>query len=336
MVASETREERSRGGEITRAWVERLVRFAVLAPSSHNAQPWQFTIGSDHVELWADRSRQLRVCDPRGRELVLSCGAALMNFRVACHGMGRECAITLLPDHDEPDRLAWAGCGAPRLPTDEDRALFEALPRRRTCRTPFQPKEVPEGSVRRLEAAAEREGARFVLLAGAARAELAARVAESTREQFRSRAFRAELAFWLAASPHRLDGIPARSLGFGPLGARAAPWILRGIDVGGAQAARDRTLTQGAPLVAVLGTDRDAPAHWLRAGQALERVLLAATDEGLAAAYLNAPIQQGAYRSEVAALSGIRYPQIILRMGYAHAPRPTPRRPVADVTRPLL
>jgi hypothetical protein len=54
-----------------------LLRFAVLAPSGHNTQPWRFLIGQGSVDFFADRARRLEVVDPSNRELVMSVGAAI-------------------------------------------------------------------------------------------------------------------------------------------------------------------------------------------------------------------------------------------------------------------
>src|SRR5690242_4716936 len=62
--------------------------YAVLAPSSHNTQPWRFALREDSVEVYADRSRALRVVDPDGRELAISCGAALFHLRLAMRALG--------------------------------------------------------------------------------------------------------------------------------------------------------------------------------------------------------------------------------------------------------
>ena len=56
---------------------------ATLAPSVHNTQPWRIVIGPGTLTFHADTSRQLRLLDPTGRQLIISCGCALLNARVS-------------------------------------------------------------------------------------------------------------------------------------------------------------------------------------------------------------------------------------------------------------
>jgi hypothetical protein len=113
------------------------LRYAVLAPSSHNTQPWHFIMDGDCVTLCADRLRALPVVDPFDRELLISCGAALFNLRVALSHFGLAYAITLFPSDADPDALAHvrilpAGqCDASLLP------LFDAILQRVTTRETF-------------------------------------------------------------------------------------------------------------------------------------------------------------------------------------------------------
>ena len=85
------------------------VEQAVLAPSSHNSQPWTFRVDEDSVDLFADPSRKLSAADPEGRELVISCGAALVNLELALAHKGRKADVAFLPDSEEPARCP--GCG---------------------------------------------------------------------------------------------------------------------------------------------------------------------------------------------------------------------------------
>lgn len=134
-----------------------LVGSAVLAPSSHNTQPWRFRIGEKSIELWADRRRALPVNDPFDRELLISCGCALLNLRVAAAHAGLA-PITESGARHDCDRLARI-----TLPVGDsalaDAELFGFIPLRRTYRHRFAEKPVPEEVLRALGQAAEKEGA---------------------------------------------------------------------------------------------------------------------------------------------------------------------------------
>lgn len=81
------------------------VRCAVMAPSSHNSQPWQFKILDDGLMLMLDRRRALPVVDPYDREMIISCGAALFNIRVALAYAGKHARIDVLPAPVDEDLL---------------------------------------------------------------------------------------------------------------------------------------------------------------------------------------------------------------------------------------
>jgi len=82
-----------------------FLRYAVLAPSSHNSQPWLFRLRNDTLELRADRRRACRVKDPNDRELVMSCGCALFHLRCAMRHFGYLGTVEIFPDRD-PDLVA--------------------------------------------------------------------------------------------------------------------------------------------------------------------------------------------------------------------------------------
>ena len=310
------------------------VKYAVLAPSSHNTQPWLFRAGAADLEVYADRSRGLPVVDPKDRELIMSCAAALLNLRVALRRFGNRVAITILPDAGNPDLLARVSLDGQIEPTGEDLALFNAIRVRRTHRLPFKRQAPPAALLNALELAAVQEGAWLHVLPGEeARTSLADLIAEGDRRQMADRGFRRELAAWVHANRSRTrDGMPGYAFGFGDLMAAAAPFVIRTFDTGTGQAARDRDLALGSPVLAVLGTAGDTPRDWMAAGQALERVLLRARVEGVAASFLNQPVEVPDLRLEVQMLTGFMgYPQLVLRLGYGGNAGPTPRRPVEEV-----
>ncbi len=319
------------------------VRYAVLAPSSHNSQPWLFHLEGDELELRADRTRALPVVDPDDRELVMSCGAALFHLRIALRGFGLLPEVrTLAPPpafdplglRSVPDVLARIEVRAGSPPTADEEALFRAIPRRHTNRARFLAGSVGGGLVAGLVRAAEEEGAWLVPIDDDPRREaLADLVARADAEQAADPRFRRELAAWVHPGRARSgDGMPAYALGLHGPRALLAPLVVRTFDWGDGRAASDRQLAEGSPLLAILGTSGDGPSAWLEAGQALDRVLLRACASDLQASFLNQPVELPHLRnrvSEVAARPG--FPHIVLRLGVGPEVNPTPRRPLEEV-----
>ena len=310
------------------------VKYAVLAPSSHNTQPWVFRSGEAGLELYADRSRGLPVVDPHDRELVISCGAALFNLRLALRHFGNLEVTKVLPDPGNPDLLARVTIKEQIAPTEEDHQLYHAIRLRHTYRLPFEPRPIPPALGAALEAAAAREGAWLVLLtAESGREAMADLVAEGDRRQMADKSFRRELAAWMHPNRTRSrDGIPGYAMGFSDLMAAAGPLVIRTFDIGEGRAANSRELALGSPALAILGTAGNAPADWMAAGQALQRVLLLAQLDGLSASFLNQAVEIPELRVATEVLSGrTGSPHLVLRLGFGQAHRATPRRAVSEV-----
>ena len=166
----------------------------------------------------------------------------------------------------------------------------------------------------------------------------AALVAEGDRTQMADPRFRQELASWVRSNySRRGDGMPGYAFGIPGLPSLIGPLLMRTIDMGERQAAKDAELAAAAPALLLLTTPGDGPADWLAAGQAVGTLLLTAAAAGVAASFLNQPIETSALRTPLAELldpTGAR-PQLLLRLGYPATPdRPTPRRTVDEVLTP--
>lgn len=314
-----------------------LLAYAVLAPSSHNSQPWRFRLYTDYLELIADRSRALPILDPQDRELVISCGCALGHLQVALRRFGYAGDIQTFPDPTNSDLLACIRLGNAYAPDSRDERLFESLFDRHTNRKAFHPERIPGKILAQLEALPLPPKIWLkVVPEGEPRQSLAALVAQADRDQVADCRFRRELAHWIRTpaghqAPHN-DGIPGEALGMPGLIANVGPFLVRTFDTGALFAARDRQLAINSPLLIVLGTEEDTPDSWLKIGWALSDLLLFTTSEGIVSSFLNAPIEVAELRPQVAeALGQAGYPQLILRLGYGDPADPTPRRPLEDV-----
>lgn len=308
--------------------LDACLRAAVAAPSLHNSQPWRFVPRPGGVDLYADRTRLLDVVDPRGRELTISLGAALLNLRVAVLRNGRVPVTRLLPDAADPDLVASVRLGPAADPDPTVRALADAIPRRRTNRRPFTRVLIPPEVLAELSAAAEVEGARLTVADDLGRDQLL-ELARSADRQLRAQPrYRDELTTWTTVDRARADGVPRAVFG---------PWdaleTLPLRDFGLTRPAEPRRTAhfEARPTLVVLATAGDTPEQWLRAGQALERVLLTATVRGLATTPISQPLEVPRLRDLLTDPATGTCPQVILRLGYGPTSAVSPRRPLSEV-----
>ncbi|UNM16251.1 nitroreductase family protein [Streptomyces formicae] len=318
-----------------------LVEDATSAPSMHNAQPWRFRYlrESGVLQLRGDPDRTMPRTDPAPhRALHLGCGAALFNLRVAAAHAGREALTTLLPDPADPWLLAEVSVTGPVRDDSDLAALHPAIHRRHTSRFPFSDEEVPDAILDGLRGAALLEGARlYVPDAWHVRSVLDL-VHDAEGREAADAAARAETARWTATGTGtrtrdgdgaRREGIPAYA--FGPrqhdVTAPVRDFADRRLLPGRGSATFEKE-----PCLALIGTVHDRPADWLRAGQALERVLLQATLDGLVTSLTSQALEWPDLRWAVRDPgSSMGHVHMVIRLGYGPTGPATPRRPVPDV-----
>jgi nitroreductase len=308
--------------------LRRIVGAAGAAPSIHNTQPWRIKVASDDViELHGDPDRMLWVADPHGRALHLSCGAALFNMRLAIRMSGGKTLIWPLPSPEaEPTLLASVQLTEGRPASLAEHEMFDAIGLRHTNREPFSERLVPDSVLIDLEQEAGFEYAVLRML-GVRDTGTVLQIAHSaTQVLAEDFDHQVELTEWLGGSA--TDGIPAGALGAQP---DHSPAPVRDLGYALPASARPAATFERAPQLAVLSTARDEPGDWLRAGQALQRVLLAATRHGVAASFLYQPMELHDRAGGDGWWPWPEHPQIILRLGYGPPAAATPRRPIEEV-----
>ncbi|GAA3355446.1 hypothetical protein GCM10017744_018020 [Streptomyces antimycoticus] len=331
------------------AILEKLISAAVAAPSMHNTQPWRYRLNPDTVtlEVRAAPERALRYADPMGRALSVSAGAAVFNLRVAVAHFGWDPVVRLLPYRSQPDLLATVrlaaaphdGAGreaphhgdrhdAPHGAPDHD--LYDVIWRRHSSRSPFSGRRLPPRVLYELAEAARAHGATLWLAGPEETSRLLRLTAEAERRTSGDPRRLAESRDWVrdigpygipaaALGPRDVTGrLPMRDyLGPGPDGRRG----------GDAPAAA----FESHPAIAVLATDQDRRTDWLRAGQALEHVLLLATSYTVRASLLHQALEWSDLRWSLS--DAHRTPghvQMLIRLGYGPVGPATPRSGAAE------
>jgi nitroreductase len=307
-----------------RAWL----RAAVAAPSVFNTQPWQFRVTEREIEVYADPVRRLEVVDPRGRELMISVGAALFNLRVAMLADGRTPLVHLLPDGADSDLVARVRPGPAVAVSETARLLAEAIPRRCTNRRPFEATPVPPEVLADLCVAAAAEGGDLVVAGPVLRDAVLGVVRTAEHLRRRDPDYYVELADWTGGPSTRGDGVPPET--FGPWSAlEVVP--LRDFGLVRPVPRRFEAEYESEPTIALLYSRGDDREQWVRTGQALERALLTASVRGLASTLMTQPIEIPRLRDVLTISATGAVAQVVLRFGYGPPSAPSPRRPLQSV-----
>ena len=313
-----------------------VVAQAVWAPSVHNTQPWRFTVDHEQIGLHADPERRLAVADPDGREMMISCGAALFNVRLSLRSLGYVVHTELLPEPDQPTlvaRVSWPELAA----ADEfERRLFSQICRRRTHRGAFDPEPLPPDLLAALRGGAAKDGATLRIVADDGRRAALATAVETAEHELRRDGERLrELARWTPAPGSACcDGVPATSY---PARAEHTVPYFPGRDFArghgwGVPPLSPATSIRAAGVAGLLTTSADRPADWVNAGQALQRMLLTASACGAAVALHSQPLELAWLREFIRTqLSDGAYPHLVLRIGMVPQVAVSVRRDPGDV-----
>jgi hypothetical protein len=325
---------------LTAADLARLIALAGRAPSVHNTQPWTFRSHDGAVELFADQERKLIQVDPAGREMLISCGAALFGLRLGLRMLGYLPRAELLPEPGRPEFVGRVRVAGDAAISRHESELLAAVHHRHTHRGPFAPGEVSARLVAGLRMDAAAEQAELVVLDRPQQlTELIDLVAQAAAEQAADPGIAAELRKWVRpVGTQARDGVPA--FGHAPVTPAADPaagadslhrWLPRR-EFGSPGDAR----SGGHPpsVTAVLTTAGDSPADWIRAGQALHKILLHAASRWVFASLQSQPIESPSVRAQVRARLGLTgEPQLLLQFGRSNTAPAIARRPASETLR---
>lgn len=313
-----------------------LLRYAVLAPSSYNTQPWKFELLDEGIAVYADYTRRLPIVDPGSRELLMGVGAAIFNLRVAATHFRFAHRVDYNHAGGSEQPIAFVSL-TPAMTIDADGSvdsLFPYITNRHTNRSPFLVTRIPDSLLKNLRVLAEgSQVSLFLSTDGAINQRVADLVAAADQAQQADSAYRVERAEWVRSNWSKMtDGMPGAALGIKGVTSVLAPWATKVLDLGRLRAAADKNLCVQAPGLMVMYGEDTVPV-WLETGELLQRLLLTLTKAGLQYSFFNMPIEVPELRTQLRGVLGLSsWPQLLLRIGYCFEESvASPRRPVDEV-----
>jgi hypothetical protein len=309
-----------------------LVRYATLAPSSHNTQCWKFELGGQSISIHPDLQRRCPVVDPDDHHLFVSLGCAAENLVQAAAAMGLHAEAEFDSGPRRSIDVSLARSKAHRT------TLFEAIVHRQTTRGDFDGRPLASSELNLLETAGSGPGVRVQLLTDTrAMEDVLEYVVQANTLQMQDPAFRRELKRWIRFNGGQAvrhgDGLYAAASGNptapGWLGGMMFDWF---VTAKPQNAACVRQVRSSAGI-AVFVSEHDDTRHWIEAGRAFQRFALQATALDVRTAHLNQPVELASLRSPFARSLGIRSgrPDLVVRFGRGALMPRSLRRPVEAV-----
>lgn len=308
-----------------------LVRYATLAASSHNTQPWKFALGPGRITILPDLSRRCPQVDPDDHHLYASLGCAATNLLLAAQAAGLPGHCRYNPATDSV--IVDLEEGSPSH--DE---LFEALPRRQCSRSEYDGSSLSGETLRLLESIGCGDGVSVLLLTDARQKErVADYVAAGNAAQFADPRWSAEMRKWIRFSARRAertgDGLRGPVMGNPSIPEWMGRVVMPLVVSAERQSRKDRAHIRSSSAIAVFVSEVNDKAHWVEAGRCYERFALLATAMGLRTAFVNQPVEVTSLRAQFADYLGLggRRPDLVVRIGRGPEMPRSLRRPVAEV-----
>jgi len=311
-----------------------LLRYAILAPSGPNTQPWKFAIHDSSISVFADLDRALQFVDPSNRTLYMSVGCAIANLAVTGAHFGFAPSVRYFPDGQDSDLVAEVRLlPAGQRPADGQEDLFFQIQRRHTTKDRYEKGTIDPFILKEIETNTNLSGIYLSYLPDEdARERITDLVSRAHKIQLARKEFRQNLGDWLRSNwTNEPDGMPLFTFGVPDALSLGFPAAFKEFNLSLPVIYRDSGLIRDCSTLAVLTTDQDDKLAWTMCGFALENLLLRATLYDVRASFFSQPIGLPALREELKTQVNRGHPQIIFSLGFAKPMRPSPRRPLEDV-----
>jgi len=297
-----------------------LISFAILAPSGHNSQPWQFQVSDNEIIITPDYTKRLDVVDGNDRELFISLGCATENLMTAARHYGYD------SKYDFSDGKIVVTFYKKDAYNDD--TLFDAITKRHTHRGNFSGAKIPDNILQNISARILQDNASVKIYNSESREGdiIKQKIAEGNEIQMSDTAFKRELVSWMRFNKKHVNethnGLCYNVLGFPatpkPIGKRLVGMFLNPK----AQNKTDNAINASASHFCVFCVKDDNAKNWVDLGVFLERFLLKITSEGISYSFSNQPCEIPSLKENLRQnLNLTAYPSVIIRLGYGEEPK---------------
>jgi hypothetical protein len=314
------------------ALLHELVRYATLAPSSHNTQCWKFRLEDGAISILPDLSRRCPAVDPDDHHLFVSLGCAAENLSQAALANGLMGNAGFDAAGGNALRVVLESTKPVALP------LFQAIPERQSTRGEYDGQPLARHELELLEKAGTGKGVQVIVLTERKAMEAVLEfVIQGNTTQINNPAFVNELKQWIRFSGGEAvrtgDGLYAASSGNPAVPTWLGSLLFSLFFTPKSENDKYAKHLRSSAGIAIFVSDAPTPAQWVEVGRCYERFALQSAALGIRNAMLNQPVEVPALRPQFAGFLGIgqRRPDLVVRFGRGPKLPSSLRRPIQAV-----
>jgi len=305
-----------------------LLRYGVLAPSTHNSQPWRFKfLSPSEIRIDPDWSRALPYSDADNRGLFFSQGCCLQNILVAADYFGWTAQYEY--KGNDPHN----GYILVRFNQKSDQAsktpeLLEAIVARQSHKLRFGPKPVKDDLLESLRSIQYGDAQVAYTTQKSIMAKLIDVHMKSMLGYMKNKRFAKEVSSWMRASQtKRHDGMPGFTFGLGSPQSVFAKFMTgitpKSIKV---SAKKDMEVLNSSSAIGAVLTKHDDYKSWIDAGLAYQKAGVLMAVHGVRLAPKAAAVESGDGAELAKLLGSDLKTQLYFGIGYGdgvmrHSPR---------------
>lgn len=308
--------------------IEFLLNYAVLAPSTHNSQPWLFEIQKNSCKILINPKINITQADPKGRDLYISLGCCIENFITAAQYFNVYKKISYAPKNKKNLVAEIHFVNLSKLNIKKNAKLqpmIEAVKKRITVRGVFQQKKIPETVIKNIKNDQDFKKLTLHVVTNKEQiVDLSKLTAEGLRIAYKSKQFRKEMYKWFVNNfSKRREGLPGYSLKMPTVLSVIFPFMVRFFNIGNLVSKLNYRSMSSMPLVCVISAKESNPATWLQVGRLAERTMLKLHSKNIKTSIFVASVEMGnLYKQVQKVLRTQDRPQFLFCAGYMDTNQP--------------
>lgn len=309
-----------------------VLRYAILAPSTHNSQPWLFQVRDNVCKVFINPALRLPQADPTGRDLYISMGCMLENLVLAARYFGIYKSIDYVNNNDLVAEVIFSDYGNDI--NDRFLPFIKAIKNRINARGLFTKRQLSQELIDNINELDLGQGLGVNLLTDN---EVITKIAKLTSLGMKwahaRKEFRQEMSKWMHSSfTKQRQGLPGYALKMPVLLSFIVPTLLKYFNFSFILSKLNYLSLNSAPAVCVISSTDDNFSEWLEVGRKAERIILETIKHNLNSSIYVASIEMGDYRNELKSLIKTqKLPQFLFCLGKVIGKqRHTPRLDLKD------